>query len=475
MSVSATAPVAPIPVVALPRRVEWSWASGSLATASVTNALSIYALFFMTSVLGLQAGVAGTLLLAAKLYDAVTDPVMGVITDRTRHRLGRRRPYLVAGAIATGVAFALFFNLPAGNTATSLLLALGTLLLFSTAYTVYSVPYLAMPPELAQSYDSRTRLMSYRVLFMMLGVLLGAAGAPALLQMLGSDAGGFGLLGVILGSVAALSGIVAFLGTARVPIAPPPAADRPLNVGVAVLQPWRDVASVFGNAPFRVLTLIKLLQLGVLSVALACTPYFFSQVLKLPPADIATFQLAFTFSGLFAIPLLRAVIGRFGKKRAYLVLLVSYGFAMLSWLTWQPGESPVLFYGRAIWIGVSSIGTLLCVLSLLPDTMEYDRLVSGESREGVMSGVFTLVEKVAGALGPFILGVLLQSMGLIPGNAPGIEQPASALLAVKLGMSLVPALLTFACIPLLLRYDLDAAGLERVRARYGGAVPVSGT
>jgi glycoside/pentoside/hexuronide:cation symporter, GPH family len=161
---------------------------------------------------------------------------------------------------------------------------------------------------------------------------------------------------------------------------------------------------------------------------------------------------------------LRAAIGRFGKKRAYLVLLGLYGCGLLSWLAWQPGESPLIFYARAVWIGVSSIGTLLCVLSLLPDTMEYDRLVSGESREGVISGVFTLVEKVAAALGPFIVGVLLQSQGLIVGNAPGVVQPESALFAVKLGMSLVPALLTFACIPLLLRYDLDAAALERTRA-----------
>jgi glycoside/pentoside/hexuronide:cation symporter, GPH family len=129
----------------VPRRVEWAWASGSLTTASVTNAMSLYGLFFMTSVLGIEAGVAGALLLVAKLYDGVTDPVMGVVSDRTRHRLGRRRPYLIFGALATAASFALFFNLqPAGPVAT-LSLALATLLLFSTAYTIYSVPYLAMP------------------------------------------------------------------------------------------------------------------------------------------------------------------------------------------------------------------------------------------------------------------------------------------------------------------------------------------
>jgi glycoside/pentoside/hexuronide:cation symporter, GPH family len=455
-----------VSAAAAPRAVEWSWAAGSLATASVTNAMSLYALFFMTTVLALPAALAGSLLLVSKLYDAVTDPIMGVITDRTRHRLGRRRPYLIAGAIATAAAFAAFFNLAPAGSALTPWLALLALLLFSTAYTVYSVPYLAMPPDLAPSYDGRTRLMSYRVLFIMAGVLLGAAGAPALLQWLGSDAQGFGLLGLAMAAVVVLSGVVAFLGTARMPAETAVPTER-VTLRTAIVAPWRDVRAVFGNAPFRVLTLVKLLQLAVLSVALACTPYFFSQVLRLPPAGIATFQLVFTGAGLLALPLLRMLIGRLGKKRAYQWLLLSYGLATLSWLAWQPGESSAVFYGRAVWIGVSSIGTLLCTLALLPDTMEYDRVVSGEAREGVMSGVFTLVEKVSGALGPFIIGVLLQSAGMISGAAPGIQQPASALEAVRLGMSVVPAVLTLACIPLLWFYDLPPERLAAARAAAG--------
>ena len=137
---------------------------------------------------------------------------------------------------------------------------------------------------------------------------------------------------------------------------------------------------------------------------------------------------------------------------------------MSSWFLWRTGESEVFFYARAVGLGFASTGTLLCALALLPDTMEYDRNISGESREGVMSGVFTLVEKASGALGPLLVGLLLQSQGLIS-TATGetVEQPESVLFAVKIGMSLMPAVLSLACIPFLLLYRLDEKMLQQSR------------
>jgi len=142
-----------------------------------------------------------------------------------------------------------------------------------------------------------------------------------------------------------------------------------------------------------------------------------------------------------------------------------WGHSHSSWYFWRAGESEVLFYARAIGLGFSSTGTLLCALSLLPDTMEYDRNISGQSREGIMSGVFTLVEKVSGAIGPLLVGLLLQSQGLLSSTGTGetVEQPESVITAVKIGMSLMPALLSLACIPFLLAYRLDNAALKNSR------------
>lgn len=444
------------------RVAEVFWASGSFATGMLYNAMALFSLFFMTSILGIEAGLAGAIIFISKLFDGVTDPVMGTISDRTRHRWGPRRPYLLAGAFLLGASFALFFNQPVLSGGLAAVVALAALMLYSACYTVFTVPYLAMPPDIASSYDGRTRLMSFRVFFLMLGILAGSAGAPLLVDAMGGGIDGYRVLGGVMGLLALAMGLTAFFGSRTLPYpAARPKSDQP--VSRLVLSPFVDAVAVLRNAPFRLLTLVKLCQLAVLAVALACTPYFFTFVLQRGPGDIGIYLFTFSIAGLLSIPVWRHVIRRWGKKRTYIVLLVAYGAGMATWYLWQPGEPEAFFYARALGIGVVSTGTLLCALALLPDTMEYDRLVSGQSRDGTISGVFTLVEKIAGAIGPLVIGLLLQAMGLVAGRDPSIEQPEQALLAVKIGMSIVPAVFSLLAVPFLMAYRLDETDLEDAR------------
>ena len=441
----------------------WCWAAGSLATGTLFNAMSLFALFYMTTVLGVGPALAGSLLFLMRLYDAVTDPLMGAISDRTRHRLGPRRPYLLVGALTLPASFALFFNLPPlqdGNLIGWLIVAL---LLYSTSYTIFAVPYLAMPPKLAPSYDGRTRLMSIRVSFVIVGVLIGSTGGPLLGEAAGDGAAGYAALGLGLGGLALIAGLVAFFGTKPRRLAH---VEQGLGGGASQALAWRhaltQAAAIFKHAPFRLLTIVKLLQLAVLALILTCTPYFFRYVLERSTAEITYYLGAFSVAGLLSVPLWRQIIKRYGKRETYIVSIILYGVGMASWFLWQAGEAAPLFYARAVLLGVFSNGTLLCALSLLPDTMEYDKLASGENREGIMSGVFTTVEKISGALGPLIFGVLLETMGFQAGEGAA-AQPASAILAVQLGLSLIPALLCFACVPFLLAYRLGAAELQALR------------
>jgi GPH family glycoside/pentoside/hexuronide:cation symporter len=445
-----------------------SWAAGSVATATISNAMSLFGLFYLSSIAGLEVGVAGILIFVSKLYDAFTDPIMGGLSDRTMHRLGRRRVYVGVGAILTGGALALFFGIGGMAQGLNVVSALLLLIVLSTSYTVFSVPYLAMPPDLAPEYDSRTRLMSMRVFFLMMGVLLGAVGGPLIVSAFGEGTKGFAFLGLILGAVVTMFGLIAFFGTRGAdPVAPPSAGSGRHSLRDLFITPFINLIAVLGNKPFRLLTIVKLLQLAVLATALACTPYFFSMVLERNQADIGKYLGTFTIVGILVLPLLRFVVKWLGKRNAFILLLLGYGSVMASWFLWQEGEAELFFYLRAVLLGTFSTGTLLCALALLPDTMEYDRLVSGTSREGVMSGVFTLVEKVSGAVGPLLVGLLLQSQGLIVAErGMVVEQPESVLLAIKVGMSLVPAAITFSCIPFLLFYDLDEAELARIRSDF---------
>lgn len=439
-------------------RFELLWATGSLATGAVYNAMALFSLFYMTQILGIKPGVAGTLLLVTKAYDALTDPIMGALSDRTSHRWGPRRPYLLLGSVLLGLSFAAFFNAPEISGSALIGLTVLLLLLQSTGYTVFAVPYLAMAPDIARDYDSRTRLMSLRVVFLIIGVMIGSVLGPVIVDMGDTPRLGYALLGSSLGVLVVICGLAAFFGTKRVR-----SLELSTGRGSVLSGSLRDAIAVFGFQPFRLLTIIKLLQLVVLALALACFPYFFQLVLQRPPADIGKYLLFFSLSGLVSIPAWRLIIGRFGKRDVYMVAILGYGVGLLSWWLWQPGESDIFFYARAIVLGILSNGTLLCALSLLPDTMEYDRLKSRQNREGVMSGVFTTVEKISGALGPFVIGVLLQSMGLLAGVEKATEQPASALTAIHLGVSVVPALFCFACLPFLYRYRLDSRTLTEMR------------
>jgi Na+/melibiose symporter-like transporter len=262
------------------RGQEITWASGSLATGAVFNVMALFGLFYLSTILGIEAGVAGLLLFIVRIYDAITDPLMGTISDRTRHRWGARRPYLLLGSLTLGVAFALFFNLPTLNGAAMIAVVLATLILYSTSYTIFAVPYLAMSPDIAPDYDSRTRLMSMRVFFLIVGVLLGSTGGPMLVQAAGDGRRGYAVLGFAIGALVIVGGLVAFFGTRGVKerdSATQLTERRPLLVEAKAL--YSQVRSVFRFAPFRLLTVVKLLQLAVLALALACTPYFFRFVL----------------------------------------------------------------------------------------------------------------------------------------------------------------------------------------------------
>ena len=438
---------------------ELSWAVGSIATGAVTNAIAIFALFFLTSQLGIEAGIAGLLIFSTKIYDAISDPVMGRISDNWQGKKGRRSPFLLWGAVILGISFFCFFNLPELQSAFTIPLVFILLICISTGYTIFAVPYLALPPDLAPTYDKRTRLMSFRVFFLMMGVLVGAVLAPILVD----TAGGYRLMGGIIGGVVIAAGMVAYFGIRNLDRSLPVPPRAKESFGQMIKQSGTQFLAVFKTKPFAILTLVKLLQFVVLATVLASFPYFFTFVMKKSASELGTYMGLFSISGIIAIPFIRMFIKAVGKRNAYIIFLSLYAIGLFSWYFWTPGEPMIAFYARAILIGVVSTGTLFCALSLLPDTMEYDRLTSGISREGTMSGVFTLVEKFASAVGPLIVGVLLQTSGLITSRDPETVQPEAALNAIHLAASVIPAVITLLCIPVLLKYRLNADMLENLK------------
>lgn len=443
-----------ITVGRIPDRVAISWGIGTLLPSILFNTTAFLLLRFLTDFVGIAAATAGLLVLLAKLYDIAANPLMGTLSDRVALPGGRRRPWLVLGAVLAIAGFlALFQSASAANTLT----VLTALLLYSTGYTVFNVPYMAMPAEMSTSYHERTRLMSFRVYTIAVGTFIGGALAPWLIAHFGGGLQGHRHMSVVLAALALAAAVACFFGT----------AGAPSTSGVPTpALPWHArLGLLAGNRPFRLLLGTKVLQLFSLASSQATMAYFLVLVLGRSYRDLAAYSLAGSVAIFLSQPLWLALSRRLGKARAYSHAAAAYAALTLSWLLAGPGEPSWVFFARAVGMGALSGGLLLMGQSLLPDTIEFDHLRTGQRREGLLAGLYSMAEKVAGALGAATTGLVLAAFGYVASRTGTAVQPASAVLGVKLCLAVIPAVAMLASCLVLARYDLDEAALERARSR----------
>lgn len=438
------------------------WGLGTLAVGILFNTTSMLLMRYLTDYVGMAAALAGFLISASKIYDALTDPVMGAISDRTRSRWGRRRPWLLAGSLLCGVALVALFNVPAGlDGGTRVAYVTFLLLLFATAYTVFAVPYMAMPAEMTADYHERARLISFRVGFIGAAQLVAGYGAPVLIVAFGDGARGHSRMSLVVAAVLVVAGLACFAMTrgAR-ETATPVAAARP---GLGLLRQLRAVRT---NRPFLRVILSKLALLLAIASFGATFTYFVVHVLHATYALLGTFTLVSTVTMFASLPLWLRLVRRVDKRRAYILAALAYSVLSLTWLAAGPDEDPAWVLVRAGIMGALGCGTLLAGQALLPDAIEYDWLVHGERREALFAGFYTMVEKLASALGLAVTGAMLGAMGYVSSTAGrAVEQPPSALAGVTYGVSLVPAAMLIVSCLILARYDLGPERLAMLRER----------
>jgi glycoside/pentoside/hexuronide:cation symporter, GPH family len=417
---------------AIPFGVRLSWGVGSFGTITYLNTVTVFVLVYLTTVLKIEPAVAGLLVFVARLIDAFSDPVMGTLTDRTRSRWGRRRPWMLLGAVVCGASLPWVFSLHnVGVGAGMAALAFAALVVYSLGFTIFNVPYLTMPVEMTEDRLQRLDLMSFRSAFMMLGSAAGFSGAPWLLKQLGGDAAGYASLGLIAGLAVFVAMLIAVLGTARA---------RAIHSAEAVRHvPIREqFRAVLDNRPFMMMVGIKALQFFALSAEGSTRTFFVLMVLKRDLSLLAQLGVATMATTLLCIPLFRWV-GRFVTKRTGLAIgIVGEILATLSWLLATPEDSDWLFLMRGILGGIFGSAILLFSQTMWLDTIDYDRERTGLRREGLYTSLYVFVERLGYSLPPLILGNLLQLMQFDK-NLPLEQQPASAELAVMLSLVVIPS------------------------------------
>jgi GPH family glycoside/pentoside/hexuronide:cation symporter len=419
-----------------------------LGFALITSAIQFFLLFYYTDVAGIDPAIAGLALMVGKLtWDAINDPLFGYLSDRTRSKFGRRRIYMIIGVVPLGIATWIMFSLPTGLTGVSAFLAvLFTFLLVDTFHTMTSVPYYAMTPELTRDYSDRAGLTSIRMIFSVLGYILGAALTTILVGIFESKGldtrAAWSATGAFFGVVAVTAILITTLTIKEI---------GEMEGEPSQLPPVKAIGTSFKNQPFVKLMIAFILSSFSFTILTALVPYFITYQLNMGDQVSYVLLVMLVSIGIFLVPA-KMISDRINKGPAYALGLFIASIAVMTGY-FLPHQPTPLIYVIAFIAGMGFSVQWVCPWSMLPDVIEYDEKMTGERREGIYYGMWAFLSKFTGALGIAVSGWALSWFNYVP-NA---EQTSQALFGIRLFFSIVPAVVILISLPILIRYPITRA------------------
>jgi len=406
-------------VSALPVTVRQGYGAAALSLSFCNTTILFFLTKFLLDEAHLSAGSAAAVVLVGKLWDAVSDPVVGRLSDATDTRMGARRPWLLGATLPCMLLFvALWQPLPLQGTAKAVAMAV-LLVLYNTAYTAVVVPYGAMTPALTTDYDERTRLNAARMGWSMLGGIIAGVSVPLLQEQSGTYRTGALVLGV-LGVFPLLACVVATAGR-----------DAPQRGEAPAVPMW----SVLGNLAFRRTATLFLAAWSSIAVLSALVPFYTEHHLG-APGFVDVMFAAIQISAMLSIPAVAWLAQRTEKHVAYAVTLVAWGGVLVG-LSAVPAGRTDLALAAAVLAGPGIAAAHVLPWAMLPDVVEVDEAETGQRRAGAFYGVMTFLEKLgtAGAMNGMLLA--LGAAGYISGAE---VQPDSAKAAIRWLIGPVPGL-----------------------------------
>lgn len=463
----------PAPERTLSRGVVTRYAIGSIGTGGFATLPGLVLVYYLTDTLGVAALAAGLVVTAAKVWDVVIDPWIGGRSDRALVATGTRRRGMLLGAIGLPIGFALTFAVvPGVGPVASGLWVFLAFLATATCFSLFQVPYIALPAELTAGYDERTRLLSWRVVVLTIAILLFGAGGPEVRAAFADEHLGYFVMALVAG-LAIGAGMLVATSTAPRRAG---AADAPAEASRAVpaLGGYREgLAALRRSAPFRALLATFVLQGLATGLMLAGAQFVATWVLHDEQAVTLLF-VALIAPAVLVTPIWQLVARRIGKERGFLIASLVFAVAALAMvaLVWAPGPwvyAPVALAGAA-YAGMQSLP-----MAMLPDVISHDAARTGRDRAGSFGGVWTAGETAGMALGATVLTIALALTGYVESTAGTVvAQPDSAVAGIAIAFSVVPALLVAASLVALRGYrlrrddiDLDLGGGLREPSREG--------
>jgi GPH family glycoside/pentoside/hexuronide:cation symporter len=447
------------------------YGSGDWGISSIGMMRSIFLAIYLTDIVGLEPRLASFGALVGVVWDAVNDPIVGIISDRLNTRWGRRRPFLLWFAIPFGLSFVILWSAPDWDNQIALLAYVTfSFMIADTLQTLISVPFLSLTPELTPDYDERTTLTSFRSFFQLVGALTVVIAAPAIIDMVlargGTQQQGFMLVGAIFGFIGAIP--LLLLGIfVRETSTPEQHESTPFH---------ETLNTAWDNIPFRFAVGIHMLNWSAVDMVAVTFPYFllywvahgdFLASIRLFGFDLA-YESAFfgilMFVCILFVPFWLWLSRIRNKREAYALGMTFWVVVTFMMYSVQPGQTGYLLVIAALaGIGVSAAYTLPD--SMFADVIEWHELRTGRRQEGIYYGIRTLIRKLTGALVIFITLQMLGWSGYVspPDGTIQFAQSASALHMIRLLVSPFGATMLCGTIILALLFPLSREQHGRIQ------------
>jgi len=436
--------------VPLIKKIAYSAPAFFLAVVGIP--VYVYIPKFYTDVVGVDIAIIGYILFSVRIFDAITDPAIGYLSDRTKTRMGRRRPYIIAGSVFVALTMFLLFNPPRASTLFETVWFAGCIYSLFLCWTVVVVPYESLGPEITFDYNERTSLFGMRDGFLIAGTLA-AASSPAVVQWflgLSGDADGerakFFWIALIYAPLLIGSCWWCVLAIKEIP-----RRDRVHTVSI-----WRGLRQTVHNRPFLILLIAYTVSAIGNNLPATLILYYVEYVLQSEMAD--AFLLLYFMTGILFLPGWIIIARRTGKKAAWVASMAINTGAFMGVFFLGPGDTAI--YGVLVFLSGIGFGATLAIPSAIQaDVIDYDELLTGERREGQYIGLWSIAKKFAAAVG---VGVGLLTLGLV-GYTPNVEQSEQVRLALRILYALVPSLFNIIALFIALTYPISSSIHKDIR------------
>jgi len=430
------------------------YASGDLACNLIYQTVTTYLLFFYTDVFGISAAAAGVMFLIVRVIDAINDPIVGLLVDRTNSKWGRFRPYLLFGAIPFAVLAILCFTTPGFSGIGKLIYAYITYIALSVTYTCINVPYGALTSAITRNNDQVVSLTSVRMLFANIGGLIVSFGVPLLADALSNTTGktdsGWQLTMAIMGIVGAALLLFCFFNT-----------KERVQVTDALTGKikFTDVFEQFKvNRPLIILCIFFIIIFGVNSIVNSVGIYYVTYNIGKPEL-VKWYGLLGSLPAIILMPLIPILNKWLGKKMLLQLSLLCSIIGTLSLLVIPTTMVSLILMARFI----ASVGGLIAggfMWALIPETIDYGEYKTGKRMSGLIYAMIGFFFKFGMALGGIVPGLVMQSFGYVANQT----QTATALHGILLTTTVIPAIFLLLALIDIHFYKLDEKEHERIVA-----------